>query len=149
MLKFNSQSSAMTDVFSKAKRSWVMSRVGQKDTRPEISVRKLLYAAGFRYRLHVAGLPGKPDIVLPRAKHVIFVHGCFWHHHPGCSRSSFPASNSAFWEQKITGNVRRDKNVRRKLRQLGWSVTTIWDCQINNRAKREHCFKNLLKGLGK
>lgn len=118
------------DNVDQATRSWVMSRVRSKDTTPELKVRKALYAAGFRYRLHPKGLPGKPDIVLPKYRVAIFVNGCFWHWH-GCKRSRMPVANREYWQRKIDRNVERDKVARTQLEQAGYEVKTIWECQAS------------------
>jgi DNA mismatch endonuclease (patch repair protein) len=120
----------MTDVFSPAKRSWVMSRIRGKHTKPEIAVRSFLHRAGFRFRLHVSNLPGRPDIVLPKYKTVIFVHGCFWHHHGGCKQAVYPKKRQNFWRTKIDGAVLRDKRAAKLLRRSGWKVVTLWECEI-------------------
>lgn len=122
----------MADVFSKQKRSWIMSRVKGSNTAPEIVVRKWLHAHGYRFRLHRKDLPGKPDIVLPKYSVVIFVHGCFWHGHKGCKRAALPTSNRNYWETKIARNVERDRKRARELRKLGWSVLTVWECKARN-----------------
>ena len=119
----------MTDVFSQEKRSWVMSRIKGRDTKPEILVRSLIFRMGFRFRLHRRDLPGVPDIVLPGRRKVIFVHGCFWHGHKGCPRSKRPTTNQAFWNNKLDGNIKRDRRYRRELRRLGWKVLTVWECE--------------------
>ena len=106
-----------------------MRRVKSKNTKPEMKVRKALHAAGHRYRLHKAGLPGKPDVVFSRYKLVVFVHGCFWHWH-GCKRSRMPATNRAYWERKIGRNQERDKAVRKELEALGWKCFIIWECNL-------------------
>ncbi len=109
-----------------------MSRIRGTNTRPELIVRRLLFALGFRYRLHVAELPGCPDIVFPARKKVIFVHGCFWHRH-NCPRGqSSPASRVGFWERKFAANMARDKLVRRRLRGMGWASLVVWECQLRN-----------------
>jgi DNA mismatch endonuclease, patch repair protein len=110
-------------------RSAIMRAVKQKNTGPEMAVRKLLYSMGFRYRLHRRNLPGSPDIVLAKRKIVVFVHGCFWHRHPGCKRASYPKANEDYWEPKFASNVQRDKSKERQLEELGWRVVTIWECQ--------------------
>lgn len=121
----------MTDVFSAAKRSWLMARVRSKDTRPEKAVRSCLHANGFRFRLHPVSLPGKPDIVLPRYRTAIFVHGCFWHCHRTCRKGrQRPETNEVFWAKKLAMNVLRDKRARQELRKQGWSVLVLWECQI-------------------
>jgi DNA mismatch endonuclease, patch repair protein len=120
----------MADVFSKQKRSQVMASIRSTETQPEISVRKLLFSKGFRYRKNSGSLPGKPDIVLPKYKTVIFVHGCFWHGHKNCKYSVTPKSNRRFWTNKIEGTIERDKRKKRELKKLGWNVLTIWECEI-------------------
>ena len=120
----------MPDVFSKQKRSWIMGRVKSESTRPEMRVRRRLHALGFRFRLHRADLPGKPDITLPKHKTVIFVHGCFWHGHPGCKHAALPASNREYWERKIGRNVARDSKNRALLEEQGWRTLVLWECRI-------------------
>ncbi len=120
---------SMTDVFSRSKRSWVMSRIRGVHTVPEKRVRSFLHGRGFRFRLHVRSLPGCPDIVLPRHRVVVFVHGCFWHHHAGCKNAVYPRTRAMFWRKKIDGNVLRDKKTVRSLRKLGWRVLTVWECK--------------------
>jgi DNA mismatch endonuclease, patch repair protein len=120
----------MTDVFSPAKRSWVMSRIRGKHTGPEKAVRSFLHRAGFRFRLHVKSLPGCPDIVLPKYKTAVFVHGCFWHHHSKCNQAVYPKNREKFWRRKIDGAVERDKKAATLLRRAGWKVITIWECEI-------------------
>ena len=106
-----------------------MSRIGSKNTKPEITVRRLIHAMGYRYRLHRKNLPGTPDLTFPARKKVIFVHGCFWHQHD-CPRGSRPASNTQFWNKKLDGNVRRDRENLALLRQNGWSVLVLWECEM-------------------
>jgi DNA mismatch endonuclease (patch repair protein) len=120
----------MADVFTAKKRSDIMSKIGGKDTAPELRVRRLLHAMGYRYRLHRVDLPGKPDIVLPRHRKIVLIHGCFWHCHRGCRRASLPLTNIRFWKKKIVGNQARDRRVQRELRQLGWSVLVLWQCEL-------------------
>ncbi len=118
------------DVFSREKRSEVMRRVKGKDTNPEVSLRKKLFALGYRYRLNVKGLPGKPDIVFPKYNTVIFVHGCFWHGHH-CKRGKrVPKTNVAYWTGKIARNKARDKENAAALKKLGWRVITLWECEL-------------------
>ena len=117
------------DVHDKATRSYNMSRIRGKDTKPEEKVRKYLFSQGFRYRKNVKALPGSPDIVLPKYKTVIFVHGCFWHMHE-CDRFKWPAANKDFWENKLRCNAERDKNKQEMLRSAGWNVIVIWECDI-------------------
>lgn len=119
----------MADQFSPAKRSRIMRAVKSTDTAPEMIVRRLVHALGYRYRLHSAELPGKPDLVLPRHRKVILVHGCFWHRHACRSGRSMPASRVEYWQQKFERNVKRDCANLRKIRRLGWRVLVIWECQ--------------------
>jgi len=107
-----------------------MSRIKGKDTKPEMLVRKFLFAQGFRYRLHVKTLPGKPDIVLPKYKTVIFIHGCFFHGHEGCRYFKVPATRTQWWLDKINGNRNRDIEAEKKLTELGWKVITVWECEL-------------------
>lgn len=113
-------------------RSEIMSRIKGKDTKPEMLVRKALHAAGFRYRLHDKSLPGKPDIVLPSRKTVIFVNGCFWHGHETCYRE--PKSNKDFWVPKISRNMQRDSEKSEALRHAGWRVVVVWECELKPKA---------------
>ena len=107
-----------------------MQRIRFKDTTPEKAVRSLLHRLGFRFRLHHAKLPGKPDIVLPKYSTVVFVHGCFWHRHPGCPKATTPASRQEYWLPKFQRNVERDEQNRRAVRALGWDVITVWECEL-------------------
>lgn len=118
------------DIKSKEARSYNMSRICGKNTKPEEIVRKHLFSRGFRYRKNDAGLPGKPDIVLHKYKTVVFVNGCFWHGHEGCRYFVWPENNAEFWRKKITGNVERDKMVYEALGTLGWKVIVIWECEL-------------------
>lgn len=111
-----------------------MSRVRGKHTKPEIIVRKWLHANGLRFRLHRKDLPGSPDIVLPRFKTVVQVNGCFWHQHPGCSKAALPTSNREFWVEKMTRNVERDSENKRKLADLGWRVIEVWECELKQKS---------------
>jgi DNA mismatch endonuclease (patch repair protein) len=126
------------DVFSKSKRSDIMSIVSGKDTKPEILVRKYLFSKGFRYRKNVKNLQGKPDIVLPKYKTIIFIHGCFWHGHENCEASKLPASNVDYWTKKITSNISRDSQSIQSLNEAGWNVIIVWECdlKVKNREKR-------------
>lgn len=134
----------MADIFSKAKRSEIMSKISGKETKPEILVRKFLFANGFRYRKNDKKLAGKSDIVLPKYKTAIFVHGCFWHGHQGCKKSALPQTNYEFWEKKIGGNVERDKINQKKLKKDGWKVIVIWQCEIKNRELFEKAMKRIV-----
>jgi DNA mismatch endonuclease, patch repair protein len=133
----------MADVHSKAVRSYNMSRIKGKDTKPELLVRKFLHKNGFRYRLHVKDLPGKPDIVLPKYKTVIFIHGCFWHGHEGCKYYVVPKTRSEWWLNKITGNVNNGIKAEEILTAKGWKVLKIWGCELKN-AVVESTFSQLL-----
>jgi len=125
----------MSDVFSKEKRSWIMSRVKGRDTKPEILVRSFVHRMGFRFRLHGRDLPGNPDIVLPRHGKVIFVHGCFWHGHRRCMRSKRPTTHKKFWNRKLDQNIERDERFRRMLRRMGWRVLVVWECETRKQEK--------------
>jgi DNA mismatch endonuclease (patch repair protein) len=109
-----------------------MAKVRQRDTKPELAVRSAAHKLGYRFRLHVRQLPGTPDLVFVSRRKVIFVHGCFWHRHEGCSRSTFPKTRPDFWERKFVANVERDRKSAAKLVQLGWDVLTIWECQTSD-----------------
>lgn len=133
------------DIITKEKRSWNMSRIQGKNTKPELIIRSLLHSSGYRFRLHVEKLPGVPDIVLPKYKAVIFVHGCFWHRHKGCKFAYNPKSRVEFWESKFRKNEERDRIVMKKLKKLGWKTIVIWECEISNFDTITH---NLNKHLG-
>ena len=109
-----------------------MARVRSKNSRPELFVRKLIFALGYRYRLHVRDLPGRPDLVFRKLRKVIFVHGCFWHRHGACALARMPKSRLDFWMPKLNGNKERDRRVRRALTRLGWSVLIVWECQLKS-----------------
>lgn len=125
----------MADIKSKKSRSYNMSRIHGKDTKPEELVRKYLFSKGFRYRKNDKRLPGSPDIVLPKYKTVIFVNGCFWHGHQDCKYFVWPKDNADFWKRKIEANIKRDWQKNEQLRAMGWNVITVWECQLrkNNR----------------
>jgi DNA mismatch endonuclease (patch repair protein) len=110
----------------------MMSGIRGKNTRPEIIVRQYLHRAGLRFRLHDRNLPGKPDLVFPKYRAVVQVHGCFWHQHRGCKYAYTPATNTSFWLEKLRGNVERDKRAELALQDLGWKVLTVWECQVSN-----------------
>lgn len=120
------------DTVSPEKRSWVMSRVKGRNTEPERRVRSLLHRLGFRFRIQRKDLPGTPDVVLPKYKTVIFVHGCFWHRHAGCKRATTPANNAEYWQKKFARNVARDALVERTLRESGWRVIIVWECELRD-----------------
>jgi DNA mismatch endonuclease, patch repair protein len=125
--------SVIMDIYSRRKRSEIMSNIRSVDTKPEIIVRRQLHSLGYRFRLHYKDLPGCPDIVLPKYHAVIFVHGCFWHHHMSCAKSRLPKSNVQFWTDKISTNVQRDKRNMSKLKRLGWHVLVVWECETTNK----------------
>lgn len=120
----------MTDFLSPKERSERMARIKGSNTRPEIALRTVLHGLGLRYRLNGAGLPGKPDIVFPRYKAVVFVHGCFWHRHSSCSIATTPKSNTEFWVEKFEKNVARDDRVTGLLHSAGWRVFVVWECEV-------------------
>ena len=120
------------DSLSRGHRSWNMSRIKSRDTSPELKVRSILHSSGYRFRLHRKDLPGKPDIVLPKYRTVIFVHGCFWHRHLDCKYAYTPKSNIEFWEKKFTANIQRDLRSKKLLQEQGWTVIVVWECQVNN-----------------
>lgn len=119
------------DIVDRATRSRMMSRIRGRDTKPELLVRSGLHRQGLRFTLH-ARLPGHPDIVLPRFRTAIFVHGCFWHRHPGCKYATTPSGNADFWQRKFSENVGRDARVQRALEETGWRVMTIWECEVGS-----------------
>ena len=122
-----------------------MARVKNKDTKPEVTVRSIVHRLGFRFRKNRTDLPGRPDIVLPRYRKVIFVHGCFWHGHTNCKRAARPSSNKAFWGKKLDGNIARDRMNIRILRKQGWRVITIWQCQIKHEKRLLNRIKTFLE----
>ena len=134
----------MTDMVSVKRRSQIMARIKATDTLPELAVRRLLHGMGYRFRLHVPGLPGKPDIVLPRHKVIVLVHGCFWHGHT-CEDGRRPKSNTEYWSRKLSRNQVRDKTNARLLRKAGWKPVVIWACQCQN---EERIRKIIQKAIG-
>lgn len=138
----------MADVHTPEQRSYNMSQIRSKNTKPEELVRKYLFSKGFRYRKNDARLPGKPDIVLPKHKTVIFVNGCFWHAHEGCKYFVWPKNNADFWRKKIESNVTRDIKNHQQLKALGWRVIIVWECELkrNSRAETLERIVSLLRG---
>lgn len=136
----------MADVHKPETRSFNMSRIRSKDTKPEMLVRKFLHANRFRYRLHDKRLPGKPDIVLPKYKTVILVHGCFWHGHEGCKYFVIPKTRTEWWMNKINTNKQKDEANENELRALGWKVLTIFECELKSN-KRDMTLNNLIKNI--
>jgi DNA mismatch endonuclease (patch repair protein) len=133
-----------TDIYSPEKRSEIMGRVKGRDTKPERVVRSLIHRMGFRFRLHASQLPGRPDIVLPRHRKVIFVHGCFWHQHPGCRRAKLPQTRAEWWKSKLTRNRQRDLEAQEHLWQQGWKVLVIWQCQLHDPRRLEAGLRKFL-----
>lgn len=121
------------DTLTPARRSEIMGLVKSKDTSPELAVRRIVHRLGYRFRLHRRDLPGHPDIVLPRLRSVIFIHGCFWHRHTGCPNTRMPKSRESFWSDKFRRNVERDRMARRRLRRDGWRVLIVWECEVGRR----------------
>ena len=120
----------MADVHAPAQRSFNMSRIRGRDTKPEVLLRSLLHRAGLRFRKNVRSLPGKPDIVLPKYRAIVNVHGCYWHRHTGCRFTTTPATRTSFWLKKFRGTVERDRKAEEVLRQRGWRVFTVWECEL-------------------
>lgn len=137
----------MADIFTKKKRSQIMASVSRKETKPEILVRKFLFNQGYRYRKNVKTLPGKPDIVLPKYKTVIFVHGCFWHGHKNCKAAKLPETRKEFWANKIKANILRDKKVKKKILSEDYNVITVWQCQLKNKARQQKALTNIVNKL--
>lgn len=130
------------DNHSKEARSYNMSKIRSTGTKPEEMVRKYLFSKGLRYRKNVKALPGKPDIVLPKYKTIVFVNGCFWHGHSGCKYFVMPKSNTEYWESKINNNIARDQKTYDSLSALGWNVLVVWECELK-KGRRENTLENL------
>lgn len=137
----------MADIFDKKKRSAIMAAVKSAETKPEILIRKELFAKGFRFRKNVASMPGKPDIILPKYKTVIFINGCFWHGHKNCKAAILPKSRIDYWSKKINSNIARDKKNIRLLRKLGWRIIIVWECKINNEVQLLRTINKITKFL--
>lgn len=138
----------MVDVLTKKQRQYCMSRIQGKDTKPEMVVRKLVFALGYRYRLHDKKLLGKPDLVFPGRHKVIFVHGCFWHRHNCKYGKVIPQTRKQFWEEKLNKNKERDKKNKRKLQKLEWDVLVVWECETKDVKKSKHLISKLNNYLG-
>jgi len=134
------------DPLSRAERSERMGRVRAKDTKPEMTVRRLVHGMGYRYRLHSKKLPGKPDLVFSSRRKVILVHGCFWHLHENCNHYKFPQSRLDFWRPKLEANRKRDEDVRRRLQGAGWGVMVIWECELRDRGGLARAIEDFLGG---
>ena len=136
----------MADIYNKKKRSEIMSKISGTETKPEIFVRKYLFNQGFRYRKNDKKLPGKPDVVLPKYKTVVFVHGCFWHGH-NCKAGKLPETKKQFWIKKIGDTSERDKRNQTELKALGWNVLVVWQCELKNKELRERRLNQLSKEI--
>jgi len=135
------------DTLSKEKRSRIMAAVHSKDTRAELLVRRFLWSHGIRYRIYYKGLPGKPDIVIPRLKLAIFIHGCFWHGHDGCSRGCLPKSRLEYWKPKIEANKSRDRLIKEELNEKGWRQLVIWECQLRTQKAASNTLPGILNQI--
>lgn len=124
------------DTLTPEQRHKNMQHIRSKDTKPELIIRKFLFSKGFRYKKNDSRLPGHPDIVLPKYRTVVFVHGCFWHRHPGCQKASTPTNNREFWQRKFNANVERDYKQQNQLKEMGWHVIVVWECEISNKKRR-------------
>jgi len=127
----------LSDNHTKEQRSYNMSRIRAKDTKPEEIVRKYLFCHGLRYRKNDKRYPGHPDIVLPKYKTIVFVHGCFWHRHPGCRYATTPSTNTSFWNEKFRKNVKRDRTEQSALKEMGWKVLIVWECELKKDKRTE------------
>lgn len=136
----------MVDNLSQRERSALMARIRDKNTKPEMAVRRMVHGMGFRFRLHRRDLPGTPDLVFPMHRKVIFVHGCFWHRHVGCKRTTTPRSNEVFWQRKFDANVARDRNKISELKRNGWLSLVIWECETEEANKLERKLRQFLQG---
>jgi len=137
------------DIVTPEQRSAIMAKIGPRNTAPELAVRRALHRMGYRFRLHRPDLPGKPDIVLPRYRTAILVHGCFWHRHPGCRFAYNPKSRLAFWTRKFEKNVSRDLKVRRELEEGGWMVHVVWECETEDSKELQRRLRQLLRTAGR
>lgn len=137
----------MPDFLSPEQRSERMARIRSRDTQPELALRRELHRAGLRYRLHAKGMAGKPDLVLPRYRAVVFVHGCFWHRHQGCGIATTPKSNTEYWQAKFSRNVERDCGVQARLRNEGWRVFVVWECQLSSAARARETAASLAAAI--
>lgn len=135
----------MADFLTPTERSAMMSRIRSRNTKPELVVRSVLHRMGYRFRLHSKGLPGHPDIVLPRHKTVVLVHGCFWHRHPGCQYAYTPKSRRDFWTAKFKANTERDRRTINALRRAGWRVHLIWECQTSDPERLSRDLEHILR----
>lgn len=132
------------DIVSKEKRSRMMSGIKGKNTKPELLLRSALHKLGFRFRIQRKDLPGKPDIVLPKYKTIIFVHGCFWHRHLGCKYAYTPKSNIEFWTNKLEGNVIRDRLTEKALEEMGWRILIVWECEVKTLIENDSFLRSMI-----
>ncbi len=137
----------MVDIVDKATRSRMMAGIKGSNTKPERDLRAALHARGFRYRLHVQNIVGRPDLVFPSYRAVVFVHGCFWHHHEGCRYATTPATRPEFWKAKFAANVARDERVKNELLGAGWRVATVWECALRGRSQADFVAHQIAKWL--
>jgi DNA mismatch endonuclease (patch repair protein) len=137
----------VADIVSAAERSRIMGRIGGRNTGPEIAVREFLFDRGFRYRLHARDLPGRPDIVLPKWRAAVFVHGCFWHQHPNCRDAVMPSSHRSFWRSKLNANRRRDQAAIKLLQDEGWRVAVLWECVVRHPERHPGAMARLARWL--
>jgi len=137
----------MADIWDKNKRSDVMSKIRSKNTKPEMLLRSLLFKEGFRFRIHDKKLAGKPDIVLKKYNTVIFVHGCFWHYHESCNEGRIPDTNSKFWKEKLARTIERDKQHRKRLKEAGWNVIVVWECELENVKQRNNTIRRIIQEI--
>lgn len=133
------------DILAPEQRSVLMSRIRGKGTKPELAVRRIAHGLGFRFRVHRRDLPGSPDLVFPRLRKVIFVHGCYWHRHPGCRYAYSPKSNISFWYAKFDANVARDRLAIVELEKLGWEILIVWECETKDEDKLARSLATYLK----
>lgn len=138
----------MADRIGKARRSWNMSRIRATNTKPERLVRSLVHSMGYRFRLHRKDLPGRPDLVFPKYRAVIFVHGCFWHRHGGCKYAYTPKSRRDFWLRKFEANTARDRSVVRQLKSSGWKAMVVWECELDSPERVMRRVRRFLEGRG-
>ncbi len=136
----------MSDIYTKVKRSQIMSKISGKETKPEIIVRKYLFSKGFRYRKNFNSLPGKPDVVLSKYKTILFVNGCFWHGHH-CKAGKLPTTRKEFWKNKIGNTIKRDKRNYNELSNLGWKIIVVWQCELKNKEAKEKRLLRLIKEI--
>lgn len=135
------------DILSKKARSALMAKIKGKNTRPEMIVRKFLFSKGFRYRIHDSRYPGSPDIVLPKYKTAIFIHGCFWHGHENCRASRLPTTNEDYWQEKIQQNIARDQKKIDLLEKEGWKILVVWECKIKKQVQRKNELNELFNSI--